>query len=679
MKKILLIFILGLLTCFYSCEESYDIQGRGDNLEERITALESKVDEINQNIRSLQTLHLRKDEVNIIYDISNIDKGFNIVLSDNEGTEIPIILDDVIEASIPLIGIDVDNYWVVSISGATALRMKDSNGDDIPVSGSDVDVLPKLKIDANGYWMVSYDEGADWIYLGDRNGDKIDAIRDNVTSSSSSFIKKYVYDEVDHILVLTLITDEVFTLQVYRAPTPVVEITNSLTSKPTLTTLSFSVKILNFDEWRYMYKEASEAAPSIDDIITLGTVGENPEGEETSVDIILRDLTSAVTYKVYAVAIQNPKIYSAISYAENTTVDQSAAIDYYAMYNNGDDITVGDIVVNKTNYPDGTVVTRVKPSEMTGASFTQGGILFIDNSNTNDLIFTSSSGIVVEKPLVIIGQYATPGSKQAEIKNSGFNCIQNIAIKNIKLTVTNANSLFFPGTVSSAPTLNVEDCSIFGGGSIVYESILDRSFGSINIHNSTIKLGLNKDFIVYNWRKEATGMLQLTSLKITNNVIYTEVSSTCYVLNFGAAGGVPASNMELVVKNNTIYNLWQANILIRSSEAKSVDISNNVCWYSTAGKNNIFSGFYAPANLPEQSVGVIGNYLYSTEAAKPWSLRHWGSVFKTQDALNFFGDTAPKDPIAASLNIADGYIPVNPSAVGDGMGADYETKHWINR
>lgn len=104
-------------------------------------ALEAKIGSVNT---SIVALHKLMDESTIIVGIEPNAKGYEIELSD--GTRLPVILGEKIEALVPVMGIDAEGYWTVSLDGgATSERLK-VGGEYVsawPVSGGDHKPAPR--------------------------------------------------------------------------------------------------------------------------------------------------------------------------------------------------------------------------------------------------------------------------------------------------------------------------------------------------------------------------------------------------------------------------------------------------------------------------------------------------------------------------------------------------------
>lgn len=359
---------------------------------------------------------------------------------------------------------------------------------------------------------------------------------------------------------------------------------------------------------------------------------------------------------------------------------KNKSVDYYEMYNNNQSFTVGDITVNKTNFPKATLI---EPADMKNTTFKVGGLLFIDNSDSKKLTFESSTkGMSVDKDLIVVGRYAQ--EEQAEIiLNQYFSCHADLALKNLKLTAGKIHYMFGTSGAKVDPKLVIEDCDLFSSSSVIYDSHISKNYRAICVNNSTIEFEgtvAGKALISLSSKKEPNTMKTLESIKLTNNVIYAQNPRGSYLINIGAqpkATEPVTSNVDIVVTNNTIYNLCQPNILIRTTEAKAMNVSDNVACFKATDK---LKRSYLTAIFDKSmtSAVVTGNYLYTEDFVPSeifWSPRHTGGYsFKG----NVSGADAV-DPIGKGADIKDGYFPINRSVVTNGAGANYDNKYWIKK
>ena len=217
MKKLSLL-LLTLTVCFFTaCHK--DIWAELENLDQRVTKLEELCKEMNTNITSLQTIVSVLQSNDFITGIVEIKKNGEVIgYTITFGKHDPITIyhgqdgKDGADgkdgqdgqngsANTPVIGVaqDTDGVYYWTLNGEWLL---DDNGNKLPVSGKDGQngtngsngqdgadgkdgqdgengkdgadgqdgITPQLKIE-DGYWYISYDNGATWTQLGKATGE----------------------------------------------------------------------------------------------------------------------------------------------------------------------------------------------------------------------------------------------------------------------------------------------------------------------------------------------------------------------------------------------------------------------------------------------------------------------------------------------------------------------------
>ena len=208
MKKFSLLLLTLVVCCFTACHK--DIWAELENLDQRVTKLEELCKEMNTNITSLQTIVDVLQANDYITGIVEIKKNGEIIgYTITFGKHDPITIyhgqdgKDGADgkdgqdgsANAPVIGVaqDTDGVYYWTLNGEWLL---DDNGNKLPVSGKDGQngtngskgqdgedgkdgadgqdgkdgITPQLKIE-DGYWYISYDNGATWTQLGKARGE----------------------------------------------------------------------------------------------------------------------------------------------------------------------------------------------------------------------------------------------------------------------------------------------------------------------------------------------------------------------------------------------------------------------------------------------------------------------------------------------------------------------------
>ena len=260
MKRIL--YLLFAVSILWSCNSDYDdsaLTGRVDDLENRVAKLEELCKQMNTNISSLQTLVNALQNKDCITSVVPITKDGEIIgytISFTQSAPITIYNgqdgkdgqdgkpgEDGKDGSTPVIGVkqgaDGIYYWTLNgdwltddsgnkikaegrdgQDGEDAKPGQDGNDGQDGKPGEDGEdgqdgkpgedgkdgITPQLKIE-DGYWYISYNDGASWTQLGKATGDK----GEQGEPGQAGGIFKDV-EETDDSVIFTLNDDSTITI-----------------------------------------------------------------------------------------------------------------------------------------------------------------------------------------------------------------------------------------------------------------------------------------------------------------------------------------------------------------------------------------------------------------------------------------------------------------------------------
>lgn len=218
--KNFLVWVL-LLICTVSCKyDDGEIWDKVNSLDDRLTAIEGQLNQLNSDIESVSTIANAVQNNVFVSKVEETSEGYRINFTD--GKSITVGKGGLADASTPIIGVDEENgvyYWTQTVNGNTSW-LTDATGNKIPVSGAQA-VTPRLKVSADGFWMVSYDNGVNFEQMLDENGNPVKAVgkdgedgADGVSGGSGdSWFDNVYFDEANQTLVLVY-GDQEFELQV---------------------------------------------------------------------------------------------------------------------------------------------------------------------------------------------------------------------------------------------------------------------------------------------------------------------------------------------------------------------------------------------------------------------------------------------------------------------------------
>ena len=201
--KFLCAIFVTLVFCITSCKyDDAELWDAVDSLENRLSKIESKLETMNSNINSISSLVEALQKNLFITEVETLENGYNLKFSD--GTQASILNGedgkdgkDGIDA--PVINVKLQDgkyYWVQTVDGETSWLL-DNDGNMVPASGTDA-VTPLLKVDSDGYWIVSYDKGYTYSKVLNLKGEPVQA----TGKENESFFESVEATEDELIIVL---------------------------------------------------------------------------------------------------------------------------------------------------------------------------------------------------------------------------------------------------------------------------------------------------------------------------------------------------------------------------------------------------------------------------------------------------------------------------------------------
>ncbi len=175
MKKLKFCLFMLSISTILACSKYDDSElwNTVNSLDDRVTSLEGQLKTLNSNIHSIKSLVQVLQDRCFIVGTETTSDGH--VLKFSDGSRIDIV-NGKDGADAPVINVRVYDgkyYWTQTINGQTTW-LYGTNGEMISAVGQDA-VTPLLKVDSDGYWIVSYDKGNTYSALKDENGNAVKA------------------------------------------------------------------------------------------------------------------------------------------------------------------------------------------------------------------------------------------------------------------------------------------------------------------------------------------------------------------------------------------------------------------------------------------------------------------------------------------------------------------------
>ena len=367
-----------------------------------------------------------------------------------------------------------------------------------------------------------------------------------------------------------------------------------------------------------------------------------------------------------------------VELVEGAALPEADENDYYDLFTKGYDIEINGEVYNNSGYTARLIkATELEQSDLQ-ADATTAGILFIDPEGQTSALETKAMAPGNAEKVVIIGRYK---DSQPMLKLVQYNLRTDAVFKNMHLESGNETYLVRTNSGYESGSITFDDCTLDMTTSryVAYDQALTYSFTGVFINNSIIEfnsLATNNPsiFAFSTSTSSVKTVFGPTDISITNSVIYSAATIQAYIVNMGdgSQDKYDTYNANLNVSNNTFYNIWQKNILVRGQVFQNFTVDKNVAGYVSGDVPNAIS-YLACAYKSAAASSISGNYLYSGVEAAPWTVVHGKSAIEA-------GADNVNDVAAApftSENTETGYFPINTSVVTNGAGADYDTKYWV--
>lgn len=549
MKKIFS-YILPMFAAlsFASCSDLSSLENRVDSLESRVEALEKGVNKINERVEAVQKLV----EGGTVSNVVEKDGVYTITFAD--GKTITLNQGSVGVANPPVMTVDGEGYWMVDYGKGPEYVL--SGNQKIKAIGTD-GVTPIFGVDSESYWTVSYNGGQSYEQVKDVNGNPVKAVPDggavedkwfNSVSNTGTYLKVELKDgrvcKLPIDIGFSCVIDETAKL-VYFAPGEM---------------KTFNLKMTN--------------------VASLMVTA--PQGWTASVESAVLSVTAPLPTK--AISADSKTDVCILAFSSNNlssisklrvalgTMPPVSYPGLYGKYYGGEDVIVGDIVVNKTNYPTVNYITSSSEDKTlkTGVNFVEADAM------------AEFPAAGVELPIIVAGNVE---GTRAELKTTG-------QIKLLSTEKTADNVVIFKGIKLSTAGI---------GENYLLSNTLDNAINNLEFYDCRLDVVEDK---ILSYMLAARPVLSFEMKDC--DVLVNSSKTNCYILQMQASD---YSMQKLVFTNNVFWsdteNGTAGFVLYSDRQATISNVTIN---------NNTFVNVYPPAaygygQMKSFSAGTISNNL----------------------------------------------------------------------
>lgn len=617
--KSLLLTAFALLA-FAACDTD-DLRDDVDNLKGRVESLEAQVTLLNDNMTAIKRL---LEGGQTITNVVENDGTYTITLFDN--STITLTQGVKGEGKLPKITV-VDGYWVVE-----GVQLKDMNGNPVRAEGAtgEAGTTPKFQIsDENNYWQISYDGGTTWKDVEGKDGKPVSAVSTGGGSSSDTFFQSASVDENKEFFIITLKDGDTYSIPIDT------DLLCEIIKK----------EILKGGYWEFSIGETLTTKVKVkgDNVMVtapagwVATISEaDPINHEATLTITAPANASAVNTR--ATADNSCDVTVQVNKGANWAVDKIQVKlliirDYYTMFNDGEDIEICGITINKSKYSDANVVALDGSVPALDIYFTTSmakpNILFLSGEQE----FTVNGYKAISNDLIIIGRYDNEKPIFKNLNASGTLRPQKGSLYLLNLHIAMEGNTSTAGFITNNDLKTENNCNNLAIDNCYFSGVLKPLYcdnkaanGINNIHMQNNKIQLKAAINLFQLTT-ATNLAGYKTFDFTNNLVYSENAVNSQFMNgttdtSTSSNGIIAAN----IKNNTIINIIGANVYFRFQTGTSLNMNKNIFYIADGGKESYLYSFLFKNN-PDPTIDVSDNIVYSPAGGK-WSYYHSKSVVK---------------------------------------------------
>lgn len=636
MRYYKLILLFGLFAWTLTSCNTDDLEKDINALNDRVVSMETQVKQLNDEMNIIRVL---LDGNKTITDYSIDGDTYTLTLSNGEKLT---LTPGVVGGNYPSIEIGDNGNWLIG-GKDTGWRAEAENG-------TDATITPQFKIEANPadgnkkYWWASYDNGTTWTVL--ENG------LAEGTNTNANPISAAVVDGDNFKVTLN---GQIYYIPIVKSLECAINAPESITggfwTVAAGGTSSFTVKV-NLAEGDLVRVNAPAAWNAQLSRYAAGTT-------EVTVTV-----TPPSTPSECVIIVE-------VTHGVNTATDQikakTTSDSYWAEYQAGFDIKIGDVAINKYDNPDGRLVKNGESISGKGVYFIAEGATVNWSGPTSNLILVSekktndySSKVAVKAPislgneasgmgLLCKGIHWLPDGLTNYLFNGSGNPIERLYLDHCKLEFAKDKPFtYFNNAAFKIANLLVESCNI--------------AIPAPTTATSTI------NFVNYN-------VGDYGSVKIRNNIFYSTTANRS-VLVIGLTKGGNATIQNVSMDNNTMLNI-SANHGTTSGFMKvplmsGWTVKSNLFWYDTdqasAGASNQWLSTLMASAAPSYVVNETDLANNRVFTAKEGAQLIW-KIFRTPPTGFKNNDVAPETVspfVDGTLVATEGKYTLKPEYQGIG-------------
>lgn len=533
-----------------------DLERDIDALKDRVTAMEAKVDRLNE---SMNMIRVALDGNKTIQSYTeNEDGSYTLTLSDGNTitlTQGKIGATDVYQE----VSISTDGNWVI---GGVETEHRALAVDGEP------GVTPqfRLTMESEGkyYWEVSYDGELTWEEVKSQQGTRVYA-----SASGSSSVAGPIASAAPNA------TGDKFEITLTGRDTkyeiPIVSGLACAITEPALedgfwivpTNIGATTPIdLKGEAVLISAPEGWTVTASIDNSnpTTLSVTPPNQDGAE---GIITLQVNKGVYWAIDQIKVRSKKVITS----------------WYQEFLAGAEIVVNDVTIKKGS-ADNKVVINGEEVDLTvdlidtdNAEITADGLYFIgaglnvtykNSQNKNKVLINDSP--TGEKPVVTCMNTITLNGTSLICKNVALKLNENATYRFLTINANNAPYVAFDGCNLEVPSTATQNAFCYASTAV--------AINSFTLHKSKIKIDKLTEYNIISVGKD--NFVNFNSISVENTIFYGNNASTFKLFGVNNSNGTKAGIGSLVLYNNTFINVHYHTAGLVNGDISSLKVEKNI-------------------------------------------------------------------------------------------------------
>lgn len=547
-----------------------DLERDIDALKDRVTAMEAKVDRLNE---SMNMIRVALDGNKTIQSYTeNEDGSYTLTLSDG----------NTITLTQGKIG-TIDEYQEVSISsnGNWVIGGVETKHHAVAADG-EPGVTPqfRLAMESEGkyYWEVSYDGELTWEEVKNQQGTRVYASASGSSSVAGPIASAAPNATGDKFEITLTGRDTKYEIPIVSGlacaitdPNPE-NMENGYWIVPTNTGATTSID-LKGEAVLISAPEGWTVTASIDNSnpTTLSVTPPNQDGVE---GIITLQVNKGVYWAIDQIKVRSKHVITS----------------WYQEFLAGAEIVVNDVTIKKGSADDKVLINekevdlKVSLISDDNAEIAEDGLYFIgaglnvtykNSQNKNKVLINDSP--TGEKPVVTCTNTITLNGTSLICKNVALKLNENATYRFLTINTNNAPYVAFDGCNLEVPSTATQNAFCYASTAV--------AINSFTLHKSKIKIDKSTEYNIISVGKD--NFVNFNSISVENTIFYGNNASTFKLFGVNNGNTTNAGIGSLVLRNTTFLNMHYAGYGIVNGDISTMIVKNNIIYADNNNNNNV--------------------------------------------------------------------------------------------